>query len=187
MQACGTNYSEIISRILCLHNPRALVRTPKRPVNKLFYEKRRQLTPFPQTRLLSSTNSPRSSKIRKPRHVEKVAKMSWMDSWSRPTKSQATPAPYYLLPGGESTPYCKTCGRVISKSLTVLVQLRLPSDDADGIKVHGKRTQARTRRQQSTAQVGAKVASQEHSTAALKMPLLRCSRVRSSPHQKMKS
>ncbi|OTA93678.1 hypothetical protein M434DRAFT_395361 [Hypoxylon sp. CO27-5] len=40
--------------------------------------------------------------------------MSWMDSWSRPGKSQATPAPYYLLPGGESTPYCRTCGRVIS-------------------------------------------------------------------------
>ncbi|KAI0852596.1 hypothetical protein F5Y00DRAFT_273167 [Daldinia vernicosa] len=40
--------------------------------------------------------------------------MSWMDSWSRPGKSQATPAPYYLLPGGESTPYCRSCGRVIS-------------------------------------------------------------------------
>ncbi|KAF7560117.1 hypothetical protein G7046_g4038 [Stylonectria norvegica] len=39
--------------------------------------------------------------------------MSWMDSWSRPSKSQATPAPYYLLPGGESTPYCRSCGRVI--------------------------------------------------------------------------
>ncbi|RKU45345.1 hypothetical protein DL546_008003 [Coniochaeta pulveracea] len=32
--------------------------------------------------------------------------MSWMDSWSRPSKSQATPAPFYLLPGGENTPYC---------------------------------------------------------------------------------
>lgn len=41
-------------------------------------------------------------------------KMSWMDSWSRPSKSQATPAPYYLLPGGESTPYCHSCGRVIN-------------------------------------------------------------------------
>ncbi|KAI1143171.1 hypothetical protein F5Y05DRAFT_367721 [Hypoxylon sp. FL0543] len=40
--------------------------------------------------------------------------MSWMDSWSRPGKSQATPAPYYLLPGGESTPYCRSCGRVIN-------------------------------------------------------------------------
>ncbi|KUI58191.1 hypothetical protein VP1G_05427 [Cytospora mali] len=40
--------------------------------------------------------------------------MSWMDSWSRPSKSQATPAPYYLLPGGESTPYCHSCGRVIN-------------------------------------------------------------------------
>ncbi|OBS24563.1 hypothetical protein FPOA_05105 [Fusarium poae] len=40
--------------------------------------------------------------------------MSWMDSWSRPSKSQATPAPFYLLPGGEATPYCHSCGRVIS-------------------------------------------------------------------------
>ncbi|OTB03731.1 hypothetical protein M426DRAFT_321435 [Hypoxylon sp. CI-4A] len=44
--------------------------------------------------------------------------MSWMDSWSRPGKSQATPAPYYLLPGGESTPYCRTCGRAISPRRT---------------------------------------------------------------------
>ncbi|KAJ1331752.1 endopolyphosphatase [Microdochium nivale] len=42
------------------------------------------------------------------------ATMSWMDSWSRPGKSQAVPAPYYLLPGGEGTPYCRSCGRVIS-------------------------------------------------------------------------
>ncbi|KZL66433.1 hypothetical protein CT0861_01935 [Colletotrichum tofieldiae] len=40
--------------------------------------------------------------------------MSWMDSWSRPSKSQATPAPFYLLPNGDATPYCRTCGRVIS-------------------------------------------------------------------------
>ncbi|KAI9172554.1 hypothetical protein HJFPF1_02059 [Paramyrothecium foliicola] len=44
--------------------------------------------------------------------------MSWMDSWSRPSKSQATPAPFYLLPGGESTPYCHSCGRVISSRRT---------------------------------------------------------------------
>ncbi|KAF9874223.1 hypothetical protein CkaCkLH20_08206 [Colletotrichum karsti] len=41
-------------------------------------------------------------------------KMSWMDSWSRPSKSQATPAPFYLLPNGDATPYCRSCGRVIS-------------------------------------------------------------------------
>ncbi|KAK2055929.1 hypothetical protein LY76DRAFT_519396 [Colletotrichum caudatum] len=40
--------------------------------------------------------------------------MSWMDSWSRPSKSQATPAPFYLLFNGDATPYCRTCGRVIS-------------------------------------------------------------------------
>lgn len=39
--------------------------------------------------------------------------MSWMDSWSRPSKHQAVPAPFYLLPGGETTPYCHSCGRVI--------------------------------------------------------------------------
>lgn len=44
--------------------------------------------------------------------------MSWMDSWSRPSKSQATPAPYYLLPGGEDTPYCHSCGRLISQRRT---------------------------------------------------------------------
>lgn len=47
-----------------------------------------------------------------------AGKMSWMDSWSRPSKSQATPAPYYLLPGGEDTPYCHSCGRVISSRRT---------------------------------------------------------------------
>lgn len=44
--------------------------------------------------------------------------MSWMDSWSRPSKSQATPVPFYLLPDGESTPYCHTCGRVIGSRRT---------------------------------------------------------------------
>jgi hypothetical protein len=37
--------------------------------------------------------------------------MSWMDSWSRPNKSQAVPAPFYLT--DVDTPYCQTCGRVI--------------------------------------------------------------------------
>ena len=36
-----------------------------------------------------------------------------MDSWSRPSKNAATPPPLYLLPGGEATPYCHSCGRVI--------------------------------------------------------------------------
>ncbi|CAG8977542.1 hypothetical protein HYALB_00008723 [Hymenoscyphus albidus] len=39
--------------------------------------------------------------------------MSWMDSWSRPSKNQATPPPYYLLPGGDKVQYCKSCGRLI--------------------------------------------------------------------------
>jgi len=40
--------------------------------------------------------------------------MSWMDSWSRPSKHAVVPPPLYLLPGGEATPYCHSCGRVIS-------------------------------------------------------------------------
>ncbi|KAF1932586.1 uncharacterized protein M421DRAFT_416210 [Didymella exigua CBS 183.55] len=38
--------------------------------------------------------------------------MSWMDSWSRPSKSQPTPPPLYLTIG-DSVPYCHSCGRVI--------------------------------------------------------------------------
>jgi hypothetical protein len=41
-----------------------------------------------------------------------TAEMSWMDSWSRPTKYQAVSAPLYLT--DPDTPYCQTCGRVIS-------------------------------------------------------------------------
>lgn len=44
--------------------------------------------------------------------------MSWMDSWSRPSKHQATPAPYYMIPGAEDTPYCHSCGRVVSSRKT---------------------------------------------------------------------
>jgi hypothetical protein len=39
--------------------------------------------------------------------------MSWMNTWSRPSKHAATPPPLYLLPGGEVTLYCHSCGRVI--------------------------------------------------------------------------
>lgn len=72
-------------------------------------------TLYQHTQAFSSGCVNRTGKFRKPRHVPKPAKMSWMDSWSRPSKHQATPAPYYLLPGGEDTPYCKTCGRVIGE------------------------------------------------------------------------
>lgn len=47
-----------------------------------------------------------------PKHT--FTTMSWMDSWSRPSKHQSVPAPFYLLPGGETTPYCHSCGRVIN-------------------------------------------------------------------------
>ncbi|KAJ9137036.1 hypothetical protein NKR23_g9307 [Pleurostoma richardsiae] len=42
--------------------------------------------------------------------------MSWMDSWSRPSKHQATPTPLYLLPGGESTPKPGKLDREIEKA-----------------------------------------------------------------------
>lgn len=38
--------------------------------------------------------------------------MSWMDSWSRPSKHAVTPPPLYLTVG-EDVPYCHTCGRII--------------------------------------------------------------------------
>ena len=41
--------------------------------------------------------------------------MSWMDSWSRPTKYAAIPPPFYLLPQkGDAQLYCQTCGRLIA-------------------------------------------------------------------------
>ncbi|KAF1959889.1 hypothetical protein CC80DRAFT_489944 [Byssothecium circinans] len=43
--------------------------------------------------------------------------MSWMDSWSRPSKSQATPPPLYLTTS-EPVPYCHSCGRVIPSRRT---------------------------------------------------------------------
>lgn len=48
-------------------------------------------------------------------NITSIATMSWMDSWSRPRKSQPVPPPLYLTPGGEATPYCRSCGRVISE------------------------------------------------------------------------
>ncbi|KAL2066772.1 hypothetical protein VTL71DRAFT_2844 [Oculimacula yallundae] len=41
--------------------------------------------------------------------------MSWMDSWSRPSKSAAFPPPIYLTTTGP-VPYCHTCGRVMSSN-----------------------------------------------------------------------
>jgi hypothetical protein len=74
------------------------------------------VTVYRPARVFSSTCVNWTVRFRKPRHVPKAAKMpGWTGNWSRPTKHQATPAPYYLLPGGEDTPYCKTCGRVIGE------------------------------------------------------------------------
>jgi hypothetical protein len=106
----------------CILDNTLRLRCPFEPIRSQL--KQLPLAPaYRQTRALSSSNSQQPKKFRRPFHVEKTAKMSWMDSWSRPSKSQATPAPYYLLPGGESTPYCKTCGRVIGEGfhLTCIV------------------------------------------------------------------
>ncbi|KAF1842057.1 uncharacterized protein K460DRAFT_292012 [Cucurbitaria berberidis CBS 394.84] len=40
--------------------------------------------------------------------------MSWMDSWSRPSKHAVTPPPLYLTVG-DTVPYCHSCGRVIGE------------------------------------------------------------------------
>lgn len=61
------------------------------------------------SQLLASSLSNTSST---PKHT--FTTMSWMDSWSRPSKHQSVPAPFYLLSGGETTPYCHSCGRVIN-------------------------------------------------------------------------
>ena len=42
--------------------------------------------------------------------------MSRINSWARPPKRAGAPPPLYLLPGGKSTPYCRSCGRVIGKT-----------------------------------------------------------------------
>jgi len=55
--------------------------------------------------------------------------MSGMDSWSRPSKHAATPPPLYLLPGGEATPYCHSCGRVIGSR-----KAQTSKSSKDGIK-----------------------------------------------------
>ena len=118
MQACRAN---IAPHSLCAYTIGAEL--PTLLASGLSFQKRHLLAlASRQTRRLASSNSQQPTKFREPRHVEKGAKMSWMDSWSRPSKSQATPAPYYLLPGGESTPYCKTCGRVIGKPYDALLQ-----------------------------------------------------------------
>jgi len=58
-----------------------------------------------------------------------TSSMSWMDSWSRPSKHAVTPPPLYLT-GGDSVPYCHSCGRVIGMILEKMPSscLRLESD-----------------------------------------------------------
>jgi hypothetical protein len=130
MKACVLKNQSYTPQALRSHNSFATSKLQVRLVHTLSYHRLHLSAPsYQQTRPFSSDLSLRSSKFQKPLHVQKIAKMSWMDSWSRPSKSQATPAPYYLLPGGESTPYCKTCGRVIGKSydLQCLSSARLTS------------------------------------------------------------
>ncbi|KAF2280269.1 uncharacterized protein EI97DRAFT_491729 [Westerdykella ornata] len=44
--------------------------------------------------------------------------MSWMDSWSRPSKHAITPPPLYLTAAGDDVPYCHSCGRLIGSRRT---------------------------------------------------------------------
>ncbi|KAF2747942.1 hypothetical protein M011DRAFT_466981 [Sporormia fimetaria CBS 119925] len=48
--------------------------------------------------------------------------MSWMDSWSRPSKHAVTPPPLYLTAAGDDVPYCHSCGRVIGSRKTQATQ-----------------------------------------------------------------
>lgn len=60
--------------------------------------------------------------------------MSWMDSWSRPPKHQSVPAPFYLLSGGDSTPYCHSCGRVINSRRKAQPSAKDNADSATPVK-----------------------------------------------------
>jgi hypothetical protein len=133
MRACVLKNQSSAPQVLCSYTSFTTSKLQVRFVPTPSHHRLHPPAPsYQQTRAFSADFGRRSSKFRKPLHVQKVAKMSWMDSWSRPSKSQATPAPYYLLPGGELTPYCKTCGRVIGKSCALplcrkLFQPRLTS------------------------------------------------------------
>jgi hypothetical protein len=130
MLACVLTNQSSAPQALCSYTSFATSKLQVCLVHTLSHHRLHPSAPsYQQTHPFSSNFSLRSSKFQKPLHVQKAAKMSWMDSWSRPSKSQATPAPYYLLPGGESTPYCKTCGRVIGKlyDLQCLSSARLTS------------------------------------------------------------
>ncbi|KAI8937240.1 hypothetical protein NX059_006449 [Plenodomus lindquistii] len=75
-------------------------------------------TPLKHSTTLKGTNLPRNCvafhhHLPKPRFFT-TTKMSWMDSWSRPSKHAVTPPPLYLTVG-DTVPYCHTCGRVISE------------------------------------------------------------------------
>lgn len=74
-----------------------------------------------------------------------ATKMSWMDSWSRPSKRQATPAPFYLLPGCEATPYCHSCGRVISSRRTGTAAAAAAAEDKGSAKTVVKYCSSRCR------------------------------------------
>lgn len=54
----------------------------------------------------------------------KFIRMSWMDSWSRPSKHAVTPPPLYLTVG-EEVPYCRSCGRIIGQYSSFPIHARL--------------------------------------------------------------
>lgn len=76
-----------------------------------------QLNSKPRRNILAHSHDYISSKPTLHQHPpvsKSFSKMSWMDSWSRPSKSQATPPPLYLTVG-DAVPYCHSCGRVIGE------------------------------------------------------------------------
>lgn len=111
----------------------------------------------------------------------RASKMSWMDSWSRPSKHQATPAPYYLLPGGESTPYCRSCGRVIGAWHVQSVYFRADDIYNQGLE---RLMQARMRHPPNTVRVDAEAASQGLLTGVSRMPSQRSCPAKNSPFER---
>lgn len=102
------------------------------------------------------------------------AAMSWMDSWSRPSANSKVPAPLYLA--NEDTPYCHTCGRVMSMNSPSTFSL-LPSSHHHHHQTLTIITQIRKSRprskimKSSTARIDVDHESQGRLIARLKRPL----------------
>lgn len=83
-------------------------------IRQLASKRPRGQTPFWINRACKTETFPHEVK-------DKIASRR-MSSWLRLSKNEATTSPLYLRPGGESIPYCRSCGRVISMSLFARTQ-----------------------------------------------------------------